>query len=292
LGERLHGVEEPLPGEDRIADAIDRNQDVYVQPDIGGNGDGGDNGGIGDHGDNRDDNGDERDQFVHENPFFAQFAEFQRFQAFMRAQQPIPRFGAVPFMGHMQQQQHPLIDPGSMVAMAQVRPPTLEGLNIKQIKTFKLAYRRYVSKVPVPQWIRLPGQLVLPEQLITIATLNNIGDIEDLKRMPEEQFFMCLCRIHNATMTTQWCRLLEQVKMTTQTWSLEFYLEYVEDFRFQMAIAGRDFQPPESEVVKIFIRGLQPNTLQTEIRRKNLETLEEVIDETSDVIVRYKAIFD
>jgi len=195
-------------------------------------------------------------------------------------------------MGHMQQQQHPLIDPGSMVAMAQVRPPTLEGLNIKQIKTFKLAYRRYVSKVPVPQWIRLPGQLVLPEQLITIATLNNIGDIEDLKRMPEEQFFMCLCRIHNATMTTQWCRLLEQVKMTTQTWSLEFYLEYVEDFRFQMAIAGRDFQPPESEVVKIFIRGLQPNTLQTEIRRKNLETLEEVIDETSDVIVRYKAIFD
>ena len=167
MGERLHGVEEPLPVEDRIAGAIDRNQDVYVQPDIGGNGDGGDNGGIGDHGDN----GDERDQFVHENPFFAQFAEFQRFQAFMRAQQPIPRFGAVPFMGHMQQQKHPLIDPGSMVAMAQVRPPTLEGLNIKQIKTFKLAYRRYVSKVLVPQWIRLPGQLVLPEQLITIATL-------------------------------------------------------------------------------------------------------------------------
>ena len=36
LGERLHGVEEPLPGEDRIAGAIDRNQDVYVQPDFGG----------------------------------------------------------------------------------------------------------------------------------------------------------------------------------------------------------------------------------------------------------------
>ncbi len=51
MGERLHGVEEPL------SSAIDRNQDVYVQPDIDGNGDGG----IGDHGDN----GDERDQFVH-----------------------------------------------------------------------------------------------------------------------------------------------------------------------------------------------------------------------------------
>ncbi len=48
LGERLHGVEEPLPGEDRIAGAIDRNQDVYVQPDIG-NGDGD----IGGNGDNK-----------------------------------------------------------------------------------------------------------------------------------------------------------------------------------------------------------------------------------------------
>ena len=104
---------------------------------------------------------------------------------------------------------NPPIDPGMMVAMSQIRPPTLEGLKIQQIKTFKLAYRRYASKVPVVQWVRSPGQLALSEQLVTIAAFNGIGEVNDLRLMEEEQFFRCLCRIHNATMTTQWCRLLE-----------------------------------------------------------------------------------
>jgi len=142
------------------------------------------------------------------------------------------------------------------------------------------------------QWVRLPGQLVLPEQLATVAAFNGIGDIEDLKQLPEDQFFRALCKMHNATMTTQWCRLLEQVKMTTTSWSLELYLEYVEEFRFQIMLAGATYQPPEKEVIKIFVKGLQPSTLQTEMRRKNLEILELVIDETSDVIIQYKAIFD
>ena len=59
-----------------------------------------------------------------------------------------------------------------------------------------------------------------------------------------------------------------------------------------MMLAGNEFQPPDSEVVKIFVKGLQPATLQTEIRKKSLDTLQEVIEETTDVIVRYKAIFD
>jgi len=167
---------------------------------------------------------------------------------------------------------NPPIDPGMMVAMSQIRPPTLEGLKIQQIKTFKLAYRRYASKVPVVQWVRSPGQLALSEQLVTIAAFNGIGEVNDLRLMEEEQFFRCLCRIHNATMTTQWCRLLEAVKMHTTIWSLESFLEYVEDFRFHMMLAGNEFQPPDSEVVKIFVKGLQPATLQTEICKKSLDT--------------------
>ena len=80
--------------------------------------------------------------------------------------------------------------------------------------------------------------------------------------------------------------------MQTTIWSLESFLEYVEDFRFHMMLAGNEFQPPDSEVVKIFVKGLQPATLQTEICKKSLDTLHEVIEETTDVIVRYKAIFD
>jgi hypothetical protein len=40
------------------------------------------------------------------------------------------------------------------------------------------------------------------------------------------------------------------------------------------------------------VKGLQPSSLQTEMRRKNLEILELVIDETSEVIIQYKALFD
>jgi hypothetical protein len=230
------------------------------------------------------------------NPMHEQFIRFQQFEAFMNAQRAVPQFAAAPVHRPaqipIQMQYQPQLDAGSMVAMAQIRPPTLDGLKIAQIKAFRLAYKRYVSKVPMVHWVRLPGQLALPEQLITISTFNGIGDIEDLKQLPEDQFFRALCRIHNATMTSQWCRLLEQVKMSTTSWSLEAYLEYVEEFRFQMMLAGVTYQPPEKEVIKIFVKGLQPNTLQTEIRRKNLENLELVIDETSEVIIRYKAIFD
>jgi len=161
------------------------------------------------------------------NPMFDQFARFQQFEAYMNAHRAQPMAAPAPARRAANPAQMAYLDPGSMVAMAQVRPPTLEGLKIAQIKAFRLAYKRYVSKVPMVQWVRLPGQLVLPEQLATVAAFNGIGDIEDLKQLPEDQFFRALCKMHNATMTTQWCRLLEQVKMTTTSWSLELYLEYV-----------------------------------------------------------------
>ena len=225
------------------------------------------------------------------NPMFQQFLQFQQFQQFqaMIQAQPMPQLAVGP---PPPQLGRPPVDPGMMVAMSQVRPPTLEGLKVSQIKAFRLAYRRYASKCPVPQWVRLPGQLTLPEQLVTIATFNNVNDIEELKTLEEEEFFHVACRMYNATMVTQYCRILESVKMTTSTWSLELYLEYVEDFKFQMMVAGFYFKPPESELVKIFVSGLQPRSLQNEIRRKNLQTLEAAIEEIGDTIVRLKAIFD
>jgi hypothetical protein len=221
------------------------------------------------------------------NPLYNQFIQFQQFQAFM-AQNPQP---VQPIFGR-NIAPPPAVDPGMLVAMSQVKPPTLEGLKINQIKAFRIAYRRYEAKCLVAQFKRLPGQLVLPEHLVIIARTNGIDDIEDVRDATVEDFFQYLCRIHSATMTSQWCRMVEEVKMKVTTWSFEAYMEYAEDFRIQALLAGRDFAPPEKEVVKIFVKGLRPETLQTEIRRRNLDTLEEAMDVTSDVVIRYKAIFD
>jgi hypothetical protein len=133
---------------------------------------------------------------------------------------------------------------------------------------------------------------VLPEHLITIARINSILDVEELREMPVDLFFEALCKIHNATMTGQWCRLVEEVKMRSTTWSLEAFIEYTEEFRMQMIIAGTSYAPPQKEIVKLFINGLSPKTLQFEIRKKNIESLDEAMDTASQVVVQYKAIFD
>jgi hypothetical protein len=227
---------------------------------------------------------------------FAQFAQFRAFQAFMEQQLPIPNFPhrnqAMP--PYQAPAYHPpaQYDPGMMLAMAQVKLPMLDGLKIDQIKSFRLSYRRYVAKCPAIDMVRPPGQFVLPEHLLAISTLNGIGDLDHLKHMAEEEFFMCLCSMHNTKMTSSYCRLLESVKMVTLNWSLELFLEYIDNFHFQLMVAGEECRPPDKELSKIFIRGIQSAALQLEIRRKGLETMEEIIQVTTEVIVRFRTISD
>jgi hypothetical protein len=62
--------------------------------------------------------------------------------------------------------------------------------------------------------------------------------------------------------------------------------------KIQRLLAGETEAPPEKEIVKTFIRGLRPDELQTEVRRRAIETLEEVVDETSAIILQFKPMFD
>jgi len=184
-----------------------------------------------------------------------------------------------------------VVEAGAAVAMAQIKAPQLEGLKIPQIKSFHLAYRRYVSRVPVLAWVRPPGQFVLLEHLQSLAVFNKVS-VEDLVHFSSDVFFGALCSIHNATMTSQWCRLMEQVRMTSSTWALEDFFDFRDNFNFQLLIAGDKYAPPAKEIVRIFIAGLQPSSLQLEMRRRELATLAEAMDGTALVIVQYRAIFD
>jgi hypothetical protein len=86
--------------------------------------------------------------------------------------------------------------------------------------------------------------------------------------------------------------MMEEVKMKINTWSIEAYMEYIENFSIQRLLAGEKIAPPEKEIVKIFIKGRRPEQLQTEIRRRGLETMTAVIDTTSEVILQFKPMFD
>ena len=228
------------------------------------------------------------------NPMYQQFLQFQQFQAFMQAN-PMPQIPMgprmeVPNVRRGIEVEH--VDPGMMVAMSQVKPPMLEGLKISEIKAFYIAYRRYSSRCVVPQWKRKPGQLVLPEHLLTIATVNGLGDVDFLRDMEDEEFFTALCRIHNCTMATSWSLLVDQVKMKATVWSLEAFMEYVDDFRMQLRLAGDECAPPQKEIVKIFVNGLSPKSLQTEIRKRQFETLGVAAEQGVEIVLRFKPIFD
>ena len=93
-------------------------------------------------------------------------------------------------------------------------------------------------------------------------------------------------------MVAQWCKYMEEVKMKANKWSIEEFMEYVEEFKVQRLLAGETVAPPEEEIVKIFVKGLRPDELQTEIRRRGLKTMEGVVNTTNDVILQFKAMYD
>ena len=47
--------------------------------------------------------------------------------------------------------------------------------------------------------------------------------------------------------------------------TLSTYVQYVEDFRFWMNVAGRTYRLPNKEIAKCFVSGLKPDVFREEI---------------------------
>jgi len=250
-----------------------------------------------------------------QDPLFQQFLQFQRFVQFQQmqavqqvvAQQPpipgipivgqqgVPVPGVIPAPVHqavnVQAPAQVPVNPGLWIAMSSLKAPTLQGMKIPQIKSFRLEYKRYQAKCIMPEFLQPPGRLVLADHLAIIAQANSLT-VQEIQTLSVDDFFKALCKIHHATLTSQWCKMMEEVKMKSNSWSIESYMEFVEEFKIQRLLVGETEAPPEKEIVKIFIRGLRPDELQTEVRRRAIETLEEVVDKTSAIILQFKPMFD
>jgi len=134
---------------------------------------------------------------------FEEFRQFQRYQAFV-ARNPAPHIPAMPYHDYEQPRQVlPEIDPGSVMAMSQVKIPMLEGLSTAQIKKFRSAYRNYSARCVVNAWKKSAVSLLTDVQLKGVASANDI-DVEVLKESTEDIFFECLCAIHHAASTREW----------------------------------------------------------------------------------------
>jgi hypothetical protein len=222
-----------------------------------------------------------------ENPMFEQFLEFQKYMAKKRGMKATREVESV--ASDLDDVFQP-VDPGSLVAMSQVKPPTLEGLAASQIKAFRSAYRKYAARCVVTKWKQHPGKLVTPEQLSVVAFAHGLSDPSDLFALTDQQFFSKLCILHQASSAREWHSIISQVKMSTEC-SLEKFVEYADDFKFQLELAGDGFAPPAKEIVKQFVNGIVHKQLQAEMRYHYFETVEKAVEGGIKIVMRYRHVW-
>jgi hypothetical protein len=175
-----------------------------------------------------------------QDPLFQQFLQFQRFVQFQQmqivqqvvAQQPpipgipivgqqgVPVPGVIPAPVHqavnVQAPAQVHVNPGLWIAMSSLKAPILQGIKIPQIKSFRLEYKRYQAKCIMPKFLQPPGRLVLADHLAIIAQANSLT-VQEIQTLTVDDFFKALCKIHHATLTSQWCKMMEEVKMKSNS---------------------------------------------------------------------------
>ena len=74
--------------------------------------------------------------------------------------------------------------------------------------------------------------------------------------------------------------------------SLSTYVQYVEDFRFWMNVAGRTHPLPDKEIAKCFVSGLKPDFFRKEMYSRSFDTLEDIIREDREDLSTYREIME
>jgi len=74
--------------------------------------------------------------------------------------------------------------------------------------------------------------------------------------------------------------------------SLSTYVQYVEDFRFWMNVAGRTHRLPDKEIAKYSVSGLKSDGFREEIISRTFDTLEDVIREAREDLSTYREILE
>jgi hypothetical protein len=74
-----------------------------------------------------------------------------------------------------------------------------------------------------------------------------------------------MLRMHAANSSRKWRLLIKNAKMDKSDHTLSPYVQYVEDFRFWMNVAGCAHRLPDKKIAKCFVSGLKPDVFREEM---------------------------
>jgi hypothetical protein len=74
--------------------------------------------------------------------------------------------------------------------------------------------------------------------------------------------------------------------------SLNTYVQYVEDFKFWVMVAGNTHRIPEKEIAKLFVSGLKPDIFREEIYARSCESLVDAMAETRNELSNYREFME
>ena len=106
-------------------------------------------------------------------------------------------------------------------------------------------------------------------------------EMKDFMALTRDEFICkyVMLRIHAANSSRKWRLLIKNAKMEKSDLSLSTYVQYVEDFRFCINVAGHTHRLPDKEIAKCVVSGLKPDVFREEIYSRTFDTLKHVIRE-------------
>ena len=134
-------------------------------------------------------------------------------------------------------------------------------------------------------------RFVLEEHLEIIGRESG-EEMEQFMELARDEFISAMLRMHAANSSRKWRLLIKKAKMDKSDLTLSTYVQYVEDFRFWMNVAGRAHRLPDKEIAKCFVSGLKPDVFREEMCSRSFDTLEDVIREAREELSTYRDILD
>jgi hypothetical protein len=117
-------------------------------------------------------------------------------------------------------------------------------------------------------------------------------EMEEIMELARDDFITAMIKIHEADSSRDWHIMIKNAKMEKSDLSLTTYVQYVEDFRFWVNVAGRPHRIPDREIAKCFVNGLKPELFREEMYARSFDNLEDVIRETREELKTYRKLSD
>jgi hypothetical protein len=155
------------------------------------------------------------------------------------------------------------------IRIASLPSPILENNDKSSIKKFYFKFEEY----KILGGTRPVATLLRKQVSDNLTTRYDLTEAEFLA-LPDSDIFSYLFKQFHARNSFSWADEFKTVKLKrSKDYSFGPLRKYIEDFKFAIKCAGPDFQPSDNAMSKIFIRGIEDQSLASNIRQHDPKTL-------------------